>query len=207
MRRPGLWSLPSDGGQRDALLYVPDGIGDDRPRLVVSLHGAGGEPASSIAHFRAYADARRLVLLAPASWGPTWDVILGGWGPDVRTLDAVLEPILNAWPVDPDDVAVSGFSDGASYALSLAVANGDLFRRVLAFSPGFLASAPPAGRPDVFVTHGVADTVLPINRTSRVLVPRLRAAGYQVDYREFSGPHTVPAELVAAGLDWAGWQG
>jgi predicted esterase len=34
-------------------------------------------------------------------------------------------------------LAVSGFSDGASYALSIGPANGDLFTHVMAFSPGF----------------------------------------------------------------------
>jgi poly(3-hydroxybutyrate) depolymerase len=40
--------------------------------------------------------------------------------------------------VDPQRICVSGFSDGASYALSLGLANGDLFTHVAAFSPGFM---------------------------------------------------------------------
>ncbi len=40
-----------------------------------------------------------------------------------------------------------GFSDGASYALSLGVPNGDLFTHIVAFSPGFmrLPDQEPAG--------------------------------------------------------------
>jgi len=34
-----------------------------------------------------------------------------------------------------------GFSDGASYALSVGITNGDLFTHVIAFSPGFVAPA------------------------------------------------------------------
>jgi predicted esterase len=40
-----------------------------------------------------------------------------------------------------------GFSDGASYALSLGLANGDLFTHVLGFSPGFMRVPRHVGRP------------------------------------------------------------
>jgi phospholipase/carboxylesterase len=48
----------------------------------------------------------------------------------------------------------------------------------------------------------VRDQVLPIDRCSRRLVPRLRDAGYEVEYVEFDGPHTVPPELVDRALEW-----
>lgn len=141
-------------------------------------------------------------MLAPKSAGPTWDVIRGGFGPDVEAIDIALDAAFSRFPVDPARVAVAGFSDGASYALSLGVTNGDLFSRVLAFSPGFLASRVRSGRPAIFVSHGAADPVLPIDRCSRRLVPRLRAEGYAVDYREFAGRHEVPPDQVRAALDW-----
>ena len=64
-------------------------------------------------------------------------------------------------------VTVCGFSDGASYALSIGLANGDLFGHVLAWSPGFVAPPEFVGRPRVFVSHGTDDRVLPIDRCSR----------------------------------------
>jgi phospholipase/carboxylesterase len=96
---------------------------------------------------------------------------------------------------------VSGFSDGASYALSLGLANGELFGDVLAFSPGFMAPAALAGKPRIFMSHGVDDRVLPIDRCSRRIAPQLRAHGYDVDYREFPGPHVVPPEMGTAALE------
>jgi phospholipase/carboxylesterase len=39
-------------------------------------------------------------------------------------------------------VALGGFSDGASYALSLDLTNGDLFASLIAFSPGFIQLDP-----------------------------------------------------------------
>ena len=73
----------------------------------------------------------------------------------------------------------------------------------MAFSPGFVAQAgPPAGTPRVFVSHGRDDAVLPIARTSRRLVPALRAAGYSVRYEEFDGGHTVPASVADDATEW-----
>jgi hypothetical protein len=42
------------------------------------------------------------------------------------------------------------------------------------------------------VSHGVQVKVLPINRCSRVIVPKLKAANYDVVYREFPEGHCVP---------------
>ena len=67
---------------------------------------------------------------------------------------------------------------------------------MLAFSPGFVAPGPRHGAPQVFVSHGVSDGVLPIDDTSRELVPRLRRDGYEVEYREFEGGHVVPPGIA-----------
>jgi phospholipase/carboxylesterase len=104
--------------------------------------------------------------------------------------------------VDASRLAVGGFSDGASYALSLGVTNGDLFTHVIAFSPGFLAPAGKHGSPALFVSHGTRDRVLPIDVCSRRLVPQARREGYRVEYREFDGGHAVPPEIARGALDW-----
>jgi predicted esterase len=185
------------------LVHVPPGVAEGPPApLVVLLHGAGGTAEAGLALLLALADDAGLVLLAPQARASTWDVIRGGFGPDVVGLDAQLERVFGAVPVDPARVALGGFSDGASYALSLGLGNGDLFSHLVAFSPGFAAPAGRAGEPRVFVTHGVADRVLPIDRCSRRLVPLLRAQGLDVTYEEFAGGHVVPPELARAAVAW-----
>ncbi|MGY1856989.1 alpha/beta hydrolase [Modestobacter sp. SYSU DS0290] len=192
--------------ERDALLHVPAGLDPGRPApLVVSLHGAGGDAAAGLGLLQSLADERGLVLLAPASRGSTWDAVRGGFGADVAVIDRALGAVFSRLTVDPERVAVAGFSDGATYALGLGLANGSLFRRVVAFSPGFVPPGPRAGQPAVFVSHGTADDVLPIDRTSRVLVPELQDDGYDVNYREFDGPHVVPPEIAQEAVDWLGW--
>ena len=193
------------GGGRDGLLLVPAGHRPGVPvPLVVSLHGAGGNAEGGLAPLRGLADGAGVVLVAPESRGATWDVIQGGFGPDVSFLDQALAHAFGRFVVDTRRMAIAGFSDGASYALSLGVGNGDLFTHCIAFSPGFMAPPARLGRPRLFVTHGVHDAVLPIDRCSRRLVPRLRRDGYDVDYREFDGPHVVPPDQAAAAVAWLG---
>ena len=198
----GLQPLGLDG-TRDGLIYVPAGYRADRPApLVVMLHGAGGNAQHALAPFRRLADEVGLLLLAPESRRQTWDVILDGYGPDVAFIDRALAQTFGRYAVDPAHIAVEGFSDGASYALSLGITNGDLFTHVIAFSPGFVAPAGQQGAPRLFVSHGAQDAVLPIDRCSRRIVHQVKRAGYDVRYREFEGPHTVPAEVAREALDW-----
>jgi len=184
---------------REALLHVPQ---EPARALVVVLHGAGGTAQQGLSLLQEHADARGLVLLAPQSAGSTWDAITGSGARDTEALDAALVDVLGRLPLAPDRLAVAGFSDGASYALTLGLTNGDVLRRVVAFSPGFSAAREHHGKPELLVTHGVRDAVLPIDRTSRRVVPVLQRAGYDVDYREFSGGHVVPPDLAAVAAEW-----
>ncbi|GMA14037.1 alpha/beta hydrolase [Deinococcus metallilatus] len=197
----GLRSLEF-GKKRDGLLYVPDTRPIRPMPLIVMLHGAGCNAQHGLAPLLSHADTHGLLLLAPEARSSTWDVIRGGYGPDVAFIDQALAFVFERYPVDPTRVVLEGFSDGASYALSLGLGNGDLFTHLMAFSPGFMAPARQVGAPRIFISHGEYDRVLPIDRCSRVIVPQLRRAGYDVEYLEFAGPHTVPEEIVEAALAW-----
>src|SRR5215210_3962514 len=191
------------GSARDGLLYVPAGYGfGKRAPLALTLHGAGGDARSSISHFLHLADAAGVVLLASESRGRTWDVLVGDYGPDVEFIDRALRWTFERLRLDTLRLAITCFSDGASYTLSLCLSNGDLFTHLIAFSPGFMAPATRRGKPPVFVSHGTRDRVLPIERCSRRIVPQLDRAGYQVHYREFDGPHTVPESIAREALRW-----
>ena len=190
------------GDRRDGLLHVPQATTAGPVPLVVLLHGAGSSAAAGMSVLGDLAEEHAVVALATDSRGSTWDVIRGRFGPDVAFLDRALERVFGGCPIDPARVALAGFSDGASYALSLGIGNGDLFTHVLAFSPGFARPREPVGRPRFFVTHGVDDPVLPIERCSRRLVPALRDGGYEVAYTEFHGGHVVPPDLARAALDF-----
>ena len=192
-------------GARDGYLYVPTGYRSGRPApLVVVLHGAGEDARDGLALLRAQADRHGLILLSPSSREYTWDLVVGRgrYGPDVAAIDRVLEETFSRYGVDPARVAVGGYSDGASYALSLGITNGDLFTHVLAFSPGFVAPTERVGSPRIFVSHGTRDGWLPIERCSRRIVPQLEAAGYEVRYQEFEGGHVVPPGIGWEAAEW-----
>ena len=193
---PGVHSL-GQGEPRQGLLRVPEGPPRQLP-LVVMLHGATGNAERALKRAGPLVD--HALVLAPESLGASWDVLEGGYGPDVARLDAALAHIFAAWPLDPERLCIAGFSDGASYALSLALMNGDLFTHALCFSPGFCAPVRFAGRPALFVSHGTEDEILPIEACSRRLMPKLNRAGYYGQYMEFPGPHTVPPEVHQAAL-------
>jgi phospholipase/carboxylesterase len=123
------------------------------------------------------------------------------YGPNLALIDRALEQTFSRYAVAPERVAIGGFSDGASYALSIGVTNGELFSHILAFSPGFAAPVETHGSPRIFVSHGVGDRVLPIDACSRRLVPALQKAGYDVDYREFDGGHTMPLDVIVPAIE------
>jgi predicted esterase len=166
------------------------------------LHGAGGVARSALDILREEADRHRLLLMAPKSTGASWDVLAGGYGPDVRNIDRLLSELSARYRVR--GYTVGGFSDGASYALSLGLVNGDVFDSVIAFSPGFEAAELANGRPRFFISHGTGDRVLPIDRCSRRIVPALEDEGYEVAYHEFEGGHAVPSEMQRRAVEWLG---
>jgi phospholipase/carboxylesterase len=143
-----------------------------------------------------------MVIAAPDSRDVTWRMGARGAGHDAWFIDRMLTMIGDRVALDPGRITAAGFSDGASYSLLLGLTNGDLFSRIIAFSPGFLFPSPPQGKPRVFISHGTADTVLPIDRCSRTIVPLLVKSGYDVEYIEFDGGHRVLPEIREQAMRW-----
>jgi phospholipase/carboxylesterase len=199
---PGLQPLKL-GGSRDGLLYVPTTYvpGQAIP-LVILLHGAGGSAANWFGSYADRAEAAQVVLLAPDSRGSTWDAIHGRIGDDVKFINRALELVADEVKIDRDRMALVGFSDGASYALSLGLANGDLFGHVVAYSPGFYVTGTRRGNAKYFVTHGTADAVLPIDRASRAIAGIFHSEGFDVEYVEFDGGHEVPSPISTRAMSW-----
>lgn len=201
---PGLSRIAVDGG-RETLLYIPSGYQANHPApLLVLLHGAtqNAELWTRTDQFFRLADEFGVVLVMPNSVDNSWDLMRGGYGPDVVRLDASLAQVFRRCNIDPSKVALGGFSDGASYALSLGAGNGDLFKALIAFSPGYFMPAGRQGKPRIYIAHGTNDRILPIDQTSRQLRPMLEGEGYPVSYTEFEGGHTVRPEDARAAFAW-----
>jgi phospholipase/carboxylesterase len=194
------------GDDRDGLLLVPASYDPNTPTpLILSLHGAAGTAEQSIDAFGPYAESEGFILLAVESRATTWDAITGTYGADVAFLDDALSLAFVLCNVDPARVIVEGFSDGASYALGLGLANGDLFTHIMAFSAGFIPnfSGEPVGSPRVFVAHGANDQVLPIDQTGRAIAETLETEGYDVEFVEHNAGHGVPQSAANQAMEWA----
>lgn len=206
--RPGQPVLPALSGgaftltspdRREALFHAPPDSRRALPLLLL-LHGAGGLDGGSEELALALAERHGACLLAPRALGSSWDVLRGGYGPDLAFLDLALCWTMQHYLIDPCALSIAGFSDGASYALSVGLMNGDLFGDILAFSPGFARPIRRVGQPRVFIAHGLHDPVLPVVR-GQTIAKHLSDEGYQVQYEEFDGVHRVPAEVADGALD------
>jgi phospholipase/carboxylesterase len=194
--------LYGEGLQR-AYIRVPPAYDAGNPTpLIIALHGAGGRGDTFGAPFASRTDALGAIVLAPDSTGQTWDALHEEFGPDVDFINDVLDQTFDRCNIDASRIALMGFSDGASYAISLGIANGEQLAGVVAFSPGFYVIDEPHGAPPYFISHGLADSVLPIEQSSRLIVPELRARGSVVTYVEFNGGQVVTAEIADQAMAW-----
>ncbi len=188
---------------RDAILFVPTGLDETAPvPLFVMFHGAGGFPEKVLPFLEAHAERHKFLLLAPHSMFATWDIVIGGHGPDLERLHQALTEVTSYYRIDPGHLAFGGFSDGASYALSTGITNGDLVSHVVAFSGGFMSIFTQEGAPKVFIAHGLVDEQLPIETAGRANATKLRAAGYDVQYVEFNGLHVIEPVIVGLAVEF-----
>lgn len=208
-KRSGVLTLA--GG---AYAYLPKGMTGSPAPLLVAFYGAGGSASDVLASFRADADRDGFVLLIPTTKGATWDMIQDlqsrfgiemkvtpRYGKDLKALDAALADLFARVAIDPAMIGFMGFSNGATYALSVGTANPQLVSTVIAFSPGpaFLGKSGPAQR--IFISHGEQDDVLPYSYT-RGIVARIRVRKIPLTFEPFKGGHTVPKDIRAKALAW-----
>lgn len=206
----------------EAVAYVPASAGANPPLLVL-LHGAGRGRLWMIEHFRAEADRRGIVLLAPTSKGVTWDAVSIALAPstgdnplemkmgrrfsssrDSKRVDAAIANLARAVPVDRSRTVLAGFSDGATFALAMGMARSEQFAAVIAWSPGIaIETASPARGRRVFVSHGRQDPTLHFEVTCGEVVPLLQGEGAKVSFVAFDGVHEVPKTAKDGFLDAA----
>ena len=190
------------GNGRIARLRVTPGPSKKPRGLILAFHGAGGSPREGLFIFREAWDEPGLVLLAPGSLGNTWSALHNRQDRDLETVNRALAETWKRCQIDRRRIAVGGFSDGATHALSIGLQNGGIFRSVMALSPGGLLDVERQGKPRVFIAHGTGDDVLPYSRSRKSIVPVLKGSGYSVTFRSFAGGHEVPASISRAAVRW-----
>jgi phospholipase/carboxylesterase len=199
---PGEHVLAERAGRR-CILFVPSTYDATKPApFFLALHGATGSGDSMLRGSRAAAEAHGVVMLSPSSRDYTWDAIRGPYGDDFARIDRLMSDVFDQCAIDPTRVAVGGFSDGATYAVSVGLQNGDVFTHVVGHSAGFIIPGKAHGKPKVFLSHGRQDNILPIDQCGRRIAAQLKRDGYDLRYDEFDGGHTATAEMRDAAMAW-----
>ncbi|MGU3494955.1 alpha/beta hydrolase [Xanthobacteraceae bacterium A53D] len=189
--------------ERDTLLVVPTGTDPQRPTpLVVLFHGGGGSAEKILPMLEQHAEANGFLLLVPQSQFPTWDIVIAGNGPDRERLDQALAEVASRFTLDPTHICFAGHSDGGSYAMSLGLTNGQFVTHIIVSSAGFMSVHHQEGAPRVFISHGINDEQIPIDRSGRTHSNLLKQAGYDVNYVEYNGPHAYQPPVVALAVNF-----
>lgn len=215
-------SAPADPEKRSGVLqmaggafvYLPKGNDGAPLPLLVYFLGARGEPNDVLNAYRDHADREKFALMIPVPKAAQWDLIEDlqrrfgiemnvqpRYGKDIKALDESLADLFSKVAIDPARIAVMGFSNGATYSLSVGTANPQLFRTVIALSPGPAFPTKFDTGQRVFVSHGESDDVLPYSYT-RSIVARMRVKKMPVEFVAFKGKHEIPSDVRIRALEY-----
>jgi len=188
-----------------------DGAGP-HPALIM-LHGRGADEEDLIPLAEAF-DPSLLILSArapfpfPSGGGFTWyDVgTIGTPEPAMfrkscDLLSQFLDEALRAYPVDPAEIYLLGFSMGAVMSYAIALTRPGLFRGVIAHS-GYIPEGThidlnwgEAHRTPFFIAHGTLDPVIPVAMARRARLLFENAHG-RMEYREYPMGHEISRESL-----------
>ena len=192
-----------------AVLLTPTEIDPGRKYpLITVLHGAGRQDEMLVKAVRDEPDRRQAFFLVPRSLLPTWDLIASAGRPDLDFLEFAYDLVYRRYPIDPARQALLGYSDGASYALSVGLSNPQLFRALMAWAAGFIALDPgfdpdAARKPDILLEYGTHDQIFPFEHVALPMRANLERAGYAVEWRvDQGGKHWPSPDFLPEALDW-----
>jgi hypothetical protein len=202
-------------GASSAILLTPDAIDPDRRYpLFTVLHGAGRQDEALAKGYRAEPDRRQAFFLIPRSVAPTWDLIAGGERCDLDFLEYAYDLIYRRFPIDALQQSLIGYSDGASYALSVGLCNASMFSSLMVWAAGFLVLDPPTAeafgrhpgsppRPRVYLEYGTHDELFDFQQVALPMRENLEKAGLDVTFSvDEGGRHWPSSTFHSEALDW-----
>ncbi len=198
-----------ENGESRAFLLMPDEIDPEGAYpLITVLHGAGRQDEQLSKVFRDEPEQRQALFLIPRSVLPTWDLLTGMGRDDLDFLEYAYDLIYRRYPIDPKRQALLGYSDGASYGLTVGLSNPNIFSAVLGWAAGFEvfdreAAAESATRPRVLLEYGTHDPIFPFERIALPMRANLEQLGYTVEFRvDEGGKHWPSGTFHTEALDW-----
>lgn len=202
--RPGSsqHSVPlSDDFALSFLLDVPAGVGAGRVPLVIAMPYAGEPAASARQYFEilarpGLADLGAIVVV-PVDFAGTWTSFV-----PVETVASFVEAAVEAWPVDPDRVVVTGYSNGGNGAWSQATDHPDLFSAAIPMA-SFAPRTPPTALP-LYIIHGEDDELFSVER-ARAAAEAAEQAGVLVEIETPPFAHFEAGRYVETLARAAAW--
>lgn len=207
------------------LEYRSLGSADTARRLLVLLHGVGGNETNVLPLGKSFADDTLVVLprapltLAPGqyAWFP---VAFGPDGPRIdfdqaqrsaRALQDFLRYLQGKHGIAPKHTVIAGFSQGGIMSASVALTTPELVGGFAVLAGRILPEIEPLAAPanalrnlDALVLHGRNDEKLPVTWAERAdaLLGRLGVPHRTVLH---DGGHSVPPDAQKALVQWHTW--
>lgn len=201
-------------GAASAVLLTPDEIDPDRryPMFTI-LHGAGRQDEALAKGYKNEPDERQAFFLIPRSVEPTWDLIASDGRPDLDFLEYAYDLIYRRFPIDPLQQVLVGYSDGASYAMSVGLSNSTMFSALIGWAAGFIVLDPPTAeqfqvaipepRPRIYLEYGTHDELFDYHSVAIPTRDRLQQAGFDVTFStDEGGRHWPSGTFHTEALDW-----
>ena len=207
-------SVSLEQGASRATLLTPREIDPARRYpLFTVLHGAGRQDEMLAKGYRDKAEERQAFFLFPRSVLPTWDLIASAERPDLDFLEYTYDLIYRRYPIDPLQQVLIGYSDGASYGLSVGVCNSHFFSALMVWAAGFLVLDPstterfregiPELRPRIYLEYGTHDELFDFETVALPMRENLEKAGFDVTFSvDEGGRHWPSGSFQSEALDW-----
>lgn len=193
-----------------------------KPPLLVLLHGVGSNE-KDLLHFANSFDERFLVVSAraPITLGHNaygWFHVDFSTGEPVivaeeaessrKILKQFIKELTEQYQIDKTQIYLLGFSQGAIMSASLALTEPELVKGIVMLSGRILpeikpliASPEKLKHLEVFLSHGVHDTKLPLFHAeqSKALLSHLSVG---LEYRTYNMGHTITSESLSDARSW-----
>jgi len=195
--------LDNDPYARGSLsLYVPESYSSLVPLpLVVVLHGGHSHGRDFIWSWIREARTRGFILAAPTSKGSTWSI--SSPHVDHESVIRHVDELCTQYNIDRERILITGFSDGATFALTCSQLKNTIFKNVAPIS-GVLVPLRVSGLKPcrIFWVHGAHDWMFPLKRAISGC-RELRNAGFDVRFDIVKDlAHAYPREKNADILKW-----
>jgi phospholipase/carboxylesterase len=194
----------------------------DKNPLLLLLHGYGSNE-EDLFGFATQLPDNYLIISARAPYslppyGNAWyaidfDADMNKFTDNVQAAESrdliakFIDEVVEAYPVDADNVTLLGFSQGTILSYAVALTYPEKVKRVVALS-GYLnmdiienINSRDISNLSFFISHGVVDQVIPVE-WARKAPEYLRAKGLKAEYHEYPVGHGVAPQNFNDLLAW-----